>query len=68
MTHECPAPGCDRQVTSSQLACRRHWFQLPRPLRNALWDTYYAPGSAAHRAAVNACCRWWDAHVAEGAS
>lgn len=34
--HECPAKGCDQLVPYSELACRRHWFQLPPQLRQRI--------------------------------
>jgi hypothetical protein len=54
--HECPAPGCDAQVPRSQLACRRHWFAIPKPLRDEVWRAYRGPGpgSAEHIAAITA--------------
>lgn len=38
--HRCPAPGCEAQVPSNQYACRAHWYSLPKPLRDAIWDAY----------------------------
>jgi hypothetical protein len=38
--HRCPAPDCDVQVPPGQYACRAHWYSLPRPLRDAIWDGY----------------------------
>lgn len=39
-THKCPKTGCDVQVPQNMLACRTHWFDLPRPLRQAIKATY----------------------------
>lgn len=52
--HECPAPGCDRLVDSQQLACRPHWYQIPKVLRDAVWRAYRGPGvgSPEHTEAV----------------
>jgi len=38
----CHAAGCDREARPKQLMCRAHWFSLPLPLRDAIWDTYRA--------------------------
>lgn len=38
--HLCPAPGCDVRIPSSLLACRAHWFSIPRELRDELWKEY----------------------------
>lgn len=41
-THTCPGPGCDAQVPSDQLACRRHWFQVSKPARDEVWRAWRA--------------------------
>jgi hypothetical protein len=33
-THQCPGAGCRVEVAASQLACRSHWFSLPREVRD----------------------------------
>jgi len=38
-THTCPAPKCRVTVPNSMLACRPHWYGLPRNLRDAVWAT-----------------------------
>jgi hypothetical protein len=40
VSHTCPADGCAIVVTDHMLMCRPHWFALPRPLRDAIYDTY----------------------------
>lgn len=40
-THECPAPGCRSEMPHHLLACRGHWFQIPRPLRGRLLREYH---------------------------
>ena len=53
--HECPAPGCDRQVNYTMLACRPHWYAIPKSLRDAVWRTYrrgLGAGSPEHTEAV----------------
>lgn len=57
MTHVCPAPGCEEQVDRSMLACRAHWFSIPKPLRDEVWEAFLGdgPGSEQHFAAINAC-------------
>lgn len=39
-THKCPKAGCMKDVPHSMLACKTHWFELPRPLRQAIKATY----------------------------
>lgn len=38
--HHCPAPDCGREVPSSQLACRDHWYAIPPDLRTRLTREY----------------------------
>lgn len=45
-THRCAAPGCDKQVPMNMLMCLAHWRRLPKPIRDAIWETYRAGTSA----------------------
>lgn len=38
--HHCHAHGCIVAVSPKLLMCRRHWFMVPKPLRNVVWATY----------------------------
>jgi hypothetical protein len=38
--HHCHWPGCPRQVPPAAWGCRRHWFMLPRYLRDRVWAAY----------------------------
>lgn len=40
MAHTCHATGCQAAVPPVMFACRKHWFQLPKALRAAIWATY----------------------------
>jgi hypothetical protein len=54
-THRCPAGGCRVKVPATRLMCREHWYQVPRPLRDAVWATWRSgagKGSPAHDAAI----------------
>jgi hypothetical protein len=58
----CPVPGCGDQIDPSRLMCRRHWYQVPRPLRNQVWATWRSGQGAlsrehadAVRTAIAAC-------------
>jgi hypothetical protein len=58
----CPVPGCGDQIDPSRLMCRRHWYQVPRALRNQVWATWRSGQGAlsrehadAVRTAVAAC-------------
>lgn len=37
---KCAHPHCDAQTATGQLACKPHWFALPKPLRDAIWSTW----------------------------
>lgn len=41
--HLCHRPGCTTPVPPKLVACRPHWFELPRDIRDAIWDAY-VPG------------------------
>jgi hypothetical protein len=59
--HPCPGPGCGNTlVPYEQLACPRHWSQLPRPMRRAVtraWAHGAGAGSPEHTAAIIAAVR-----------
>lgn len=38
--HDCPAPGCDKRVPFHILACKTHWYMIPKPVRDKLWREY----------------------------
>ncbi len=40
--HRCHAVNCDVQVPPKLLMCRRHWYMVPKPLRDAVWAEYRA--------------------------
>ena len=55
--HDCPGPLCGNQVDYGMLACPGHWYQIPPPIRSAVWrawDRGAGAGSDAHTAAINA--------------
>lgn len=40
MSHHCHATGCTVATKPEIFFCRRHWFMLPKPLRDRIWETY----------------------------
>ena len=57
MTRECPARPCTEQIDPGLLMCPRHWHQVPKPLRRAVWIAWNrgaGAGTPAHRAAMSA--------------
>ena len=67
--HRCHWPGCTEQVPPAKWGCSTHWFQLPKPLRAAIWNTYRAgqevsmSPSVEYLAAAAAVRKWIADHV-----
>ena len=40
MAHHCHATNCKINVPPEMFMCRRHWYMLPKVLRNKIWATY----------------------------
>lgn len=38
--HHCHWPTCNEQVPPAQWGCKKHWFKLPKRLRDRIWATY----------------------------
>jgi hypothetical protein len=38
--HECHWPGCREPVPPAMWGCRRHWYALPKDLRDRIWRAY----------------------------
>ncbi len=43
MKHTCHWPGCPEEVPPKMWGCRKHWFTLPKTLRDLIW-MHYRPG------------------------
>ena len=41
--HVCHWPGCRQQVPPAMWGCKKHWYKLPKQLRDKIW-TAYEPG------------------------
>jgi hypothetical protein len=66
MAHKCPVRGCTAVVSASLLACKTHWYALPRDMRDEVWAGYRARaehGPHRHAAAVRAALDWWRANA-----
>lgn len=43
MTRPCEiVPGCPVQVPPSMFGCKRHWFMVPKDIRDDVWRTWKA--------------------------
>ena len=40
--HSCHWPGCEANVPPAMWGCRKHWYALPKYLRDKIWRTYRA--------------------------
>jgi hypothetical protein len=40
MSHTCHWPDCPVEVPPRMWGCKRHWFMLPKTLRDRIWATY----------------------------
>jgi len=40
MTHHCHAKGCQAAVPPKMFMCKKHWYALPKPMRDAIWAVY----------------------------
>jgi hypothetical protein len=57
MTHTCPGPECTADIPYEMLACRSHWYQVPRRQRNevyAAWDHGLGARTQRHYEAMQA--------------
>lgn len=43
MSHTCHAEGCDQATPPKMFMCKRHWFMLPKEIRDSIWE-FYVPG------------------------
>jgi len=67
--HGCHWPGCEARVPPAMWGCLKHWFTLPRALRNRIWAAY-RPGqendlrpSAAYIAVAHEVQLWIQAYL-----
>ncbi len=40
MKHTCHWPECETEVPPAMWGCKKHWMKLPKPIRDAIWNTY----------------------------
>ncbi len=64
--HVCPVSGCRAPVRADRLMCAPHWYQVAKPLRDAVWASWRSgagAGSPAHTAAIHAAIAAVDRQV-----
>lgn len=42
--HNCAAKGCSEEIPDHLLMCRSHWFSVPKPIRDEIWEAYRKEG------------------------
>jgi hypothetical protein len=57
MSHHCHWPGCPVEVPPKLWGCKKHWYMLPKYLRDKIWATY-RPGQEVTKDPSDA---YWDA-------
>ena len=40
VSHHCHATNCKAAVPPEMFMCKRHWFALPKKMRDAIWREY----------------------------
>jgi hypothetical protein len=45
----CAVPGCGDQIDRTRLMCRRDWYQVPKRLRDQVWQTWRSGQEASGR-------------------
>lgn len=66
----CAAKGCLARVPSSMLMCHKHWFMVPRTLRDRVWRTYRGdpvPGGGTYEEAREAAIQFVELKESKGA-
>lgn len=58
--HRCHWPGCPTRVLPKMWGCSRHWFRLPKVIRDRIWATY-RPGQEVDR---EPSAEYWEAALA----
>src|SRR5574337_950063 len=43
LAHTCHATGCERRIPPNMWGCKRHWFMVPKLVRDRIWE-HYRPG------------------------
>ena len=40
MSHTCHATNCKTEVPPAMWGCKRHWFMVPKDIRDRIWRSY----------------------------
>lgn len=39
-SHHCHVTACTVPVLPTMFACKKHWYMVPKPIRDRIWDNY----------------------------
>lgn len=62
MSHTCPRPECDLDVSDEMFACRPDWYALPADIRSAIWAAWRGGDAAGHADAMADAVEWYREH------
>lgn len=62
MSHHCHARNCGIQVPPEMLMCRKHWFTVPKKIRDDVW-THYRRGQCNDKQFTDEWLRAADAAI-----
>jgi hypothetical protein len=62
VSHACPRPECDRDVSDEMFACRPDWYALPADIRQAIWATWRNGDELGHVRAMADALTWYREH------
>lgn len=54
MSKRCEVDNCTQQVPTDMLMCRRHWFLVPKDIRDRVWAGYHRGMDEEYEVAVAA--------------
>ncbi len=58
--HKCPHPDCSEMMPHHILACKPHWFMLPRAIRDEVNVTWQSGDSTTYMAARQKAVDYWE--------
>jgi hypothetical protein len=48
MKNVCHALMCNKKIGATMLMCKKHWFMVPKNLRDAIWETFFNGNRESH--------------------
>lgn len=60
MDNKCMHPDCTIQKPRTQYACKKHWFSLPKTIRDKIWDGYRSHNASEWVKASDEAIEYWQ--------